>query len=29
MEVKIKEIHYATTPQIAVVGVGSGCEVIE
>ncbi len=29
MEVKIKEIHYATTPQIAVVGVDSGCEVIE
>lgn len=28
MEVKIKEIRNISAPQIAVVGVGSGCEVI-
>ncbi len=29
MEVKIKEIRNIGAPQIAVVGIGSGCEVIE
>ena len=29
MKVKIKEIHHTSAPQIAVVGIGSGCEVIE